>query len=206
MKSYGQFCGIAKALDLIGQRWTALILRELLLGPRRYSELQRSLPGITTNLLAKRMRELEASGLVERVRRPSDDRQAWALTEDGEAVKPALLELGRFGARWMTAPGGDEVSGRWFVVSLQRRYHGDMPHTSVALRIDDASYGLVIDGPTLASSDGAPTQPHLTIEGSLTSVVAALTGGDDAGVRRSGNDQRYRELLLALTPAAGTGR
>jgi hypothetical protein len=61
VKSYGQFCGIAKALDLIGQRWTALILRELLLGPRRYSELQRSLSGITTNLLAKRMRELEAA-------------------------------------------------------------------------------------------------------------------------------------------------
>lgn len=180
MKSYRQFCGIAKALDLVGQRWTMLILRELLLGPRRYSELQRSLDGITTNLLAKRMRELEGSGLVEKIER-SDGRRAWALTPDGEAVKPALLELGRFGARWMDSPDGDRVSERWFVVSLQRRYMGDLPRTTGGLRFGETWYTVDIEGEVLAASDGRPTDPDFTVEGAPLDVVALLSGGGADG-------------------------
>jgi hypothetical protein len=106
----------------------------------------------------------------------------------------------------MTARGSDEVNDRWFVVSLQRRYQGDMPGTRVELRIGDASYGLSIDGSMLESFDGAPADPHVTIEGPLLSVVSALTGGDDAGVRHSGDTGRYRELLRALTPSAESPR
>lgn len=198
MKTYGQFCGIAKALDLIGQRWSMLILRELLLGPRRYSELQRSLAGITTNLLAKRMRELEAAGLVERVRRARDDRHAWALTAAGQTVRPALLELGRFGARWMDSPDGYEVSDRWFMVSLQRRFTGPMAPATGGLRFGDNWYTVEMDGPDLVSSDGQPDSPDFTVEGPPLAVVAALSGGGRDEVSIAGDESRFRDFVAAL--------
>lgn len=175
-----------------------LILRELLLGARRYSELQRSLSGITTNLLAKRMRELESSGLVERVRRRSDGKRAWALTHDGEAVRPALLELGRFGARFMGAPGDDRLSARWFVVSLQRRYRGDLPPTIIGLHLDEEWYTLRIEGPTLVASDGRPDASDVEIEGTLQSVAGMLSGGAATAVRVSGDPKRVEGLVWGV--------
>src|SRR5438128_9807388 len=92
-RSYRQFCGLAKALDIVGERWTMLVVRNLLLGPQRYSELQRGLPGITTNLLAKRLKEMEAAGLIER----TADAQGWQLTPFGAGLEPAVHALGRWG-------------------------------------------------------------------------------------------------------------
>ncbi|MBC7173009.1 MAG: helix-turn-helix transcriptional regulator, partial [Polyangiaceae bacterium] len=73
-RSYHQYCGLARALDLVGERWTLLIVRDLLLGPRRYSDLLRGLPGVTTNLLAKRLRELQGAGILERNVTPGPSR------------------------------------------------------------------------------------------------------------------------------------
>lgn len=175
-----------------------LILRELLLGPRRYSELQRSLAGITTNLLAKRMRELEGAGLVERVRRARDDRHAWALTAAGQTVRPALLELGRFGARWMDSPDDDEVSDRWFMVSLQRRFAGPMAPATGGLRFGDNWYTVEIDGLHLVSSDGQPDRPDFTVEGPPLAVVTALSGGGRDEVSIAGDESRFRDFVAAL--------
>jgi len=207
MRSYAQYCGIAKALDVLGQRWTPLILRELLLGPRRYSELQRALPGITSNLLASRVRRLKAEGILEQVRRPSDGRQAWALTEVGAAAKPALLALGAFGARWMTEPGDDTVNGRWFVVSLQRRYRGD---ADLRDRVDSAVIGLEVDGEPytlrfedgeLVSRDGWPEDPQLVVRGSLPHVVSTLLG--PASGEGCGEVEGSEELLEVLRDGLG---
>src|SRR3954471_12257937 len=99
-RSYNQFCGLARALDIVGERWTMLVVRNLLLGPQRYSELMRGLPGITTNLLAKRLREMEDLGLIERV----PDAEAYRLTPRGAALEPAVHALGRWGWGGMQAP------------------------------------------------------------------------------------------------------
>ena len=88
-RSYDQYCGLARALDVLGERWTLLVVRNLLLGPQRYSDLLRGLPGITTNLLAKRLKEMEAEGLIERASGASES-VAYRLTPSGQALEPAL--------------------------------------------------------------------------------------------------------------------
>ena len=105
MRSYGQYCSVAKALDVIGDRWTLLIIRELLLqGPCRYTDLRNGLPGIATNLLSDRLRELEAAGLVRREEAaPPVATTLFHLTEAGAGLEPALEALGAWGIRYMAA-------------------------------------------------------------------------------------------------------
>lgn len=124
-RTYAQFCGVARALDVLGGRWTLLIVRNLLLGPRRYSTLLAELPGITTNVLATRLQQLEAHGLAERVL--DDDHPAWALSAEGALLEPIVMELGRFGSRTMKAPRrGERVDVGWGLLSAKRRYRGGL--------------------------------------------------------------------------------
>src|SRR5436190_22444590 len=100
MRSYGQYCAVAKALDVVGDRWTLLIVRELMIGgPSRYTDLQNGLPGIATNLLADRLRDLEKAGIVLRETAPPPvATSVFSLTARGQALWPVLAELGRWGA------------------------------------------------------------------------------------------------------------
>lgn len=176
MRTYRQYCGVAKALDVVGGRWSLLIVRELLPGPRRYSELQANLLGITPNLLADRLKELEQAGVIHMV--PSQEgssRHAWALTEWGRTLEPAVLGLGAFGARLMTSPAGHRTNGRWFAVSLQRRYRGGLGPATVALFIDGEPYTLSITPDSLVARDGEPDAPDLTISGPLPAVAGTLS-------------------------------
>ena len=117
-RSYRQFCGLAKALDIVGERWTLLIIRNLLLGQQRYSELIRLLPGITTNLLAKRLKEMEEAGLIDR----GAGGHAYSLTGYGAGLEPALHALGRWGWQRMKTPArGDFRSFDFLAVALRRR-------------------------------------------------------------------------------------
>ena len=101
-RSYDQYCAVARGLDVIGERWTLLIVRDLLLGPKRYKDLLDGLPGIGTNLLADRLHEMERIGLVERtVLPPPAGSSVYQLTEAGEGLEPALMALGRWGARYL---------------------------------------------------------------------------------------------------------
>src|SRR5882757_10034070 len=101
-REYGQFCGLARAVEVLGQRWTVLVLRDLLVGPRRYSDLLAGLPGIPTNVLASRLKELEADGLVVREARAGADRSVvYRATPRAEELQPALDGLARWGAAGM---------------------------------------------------------------------------------------------------------
>ncbi len=97
MKTYGQFCSVAKALEVIGERWTPLILRELICGSSRYSEIQRGVPRISPALLSKRLNDLERAGVIARDR----DTGGYALTEAGWELKPVIEKLGVWGQRWV---------------------------------------------------------------------------------------------------------
>src|SRR3989337_2325555 len=111
-KTYGQYCGLAKALDHIGDRWTLLVIRELLLGPRRYSVIREALPGIATNLLADRLRDLERDGLVSR----TDG--TYELTEVGRGLEPAIYDLVQWGGLWMhSRPRSDTFRPEWLVIA-----------------------------------------------------------------------------------------
>src|SRR5260370_33360638 len=106
MRSYGQYCSIAKALDVIGDRWTMLIIRELLIrGPCRYTDLKNGLPGTATNLLSSRIRELESAGLIEREDAPPPIATTlFRLTEAAAQLQPSLHATGPAGGRDMAAP------------------------------------------------------------------------------------------------------
>jgi len=97
-RSYGDSCGIARALDVVGERWSLLIVRELLLGPKRFADLRSGLPNVSANVLAQRLRELEAAGLVTRATLPPPvGSRVYELTERGQELEPVLVALGRFG-------------------------------------------------------------------------------------------------------------
>jgi DNA-binding HxlR family transcriptional regulator/putative sterol carrier protein len=104
-RSYNQYCAVARGLDVIGERWTLLIIRDLLVGPKRYKDLLDGLPGIGTNLLAARLRELEKKGIVRRtVLPPPAASTVYELTETGQALEPAIGAIGRWGARFLGSP------------------------------------------------------------------------------------------------------
>src|SRR5581483_7665217 len=141
MRSYRQYCALAKALDVLGDRWTLLIVRELMLGgPSRYTDLRNGLPGIATNLLSERLRELEAAGVVGREDAPPPVATTlFSLTERGEALRPLLDELGIWRVPYMVegpAPE-DAFRGRWLAWPAERFLvdrEPDAPPVSMELR------------------------------------------------------------------------
>ncbi|GAA2748450.1 hypothetical protein GCM10010440_48830 [Kitasatospora cinereorecta] len=120
-RSYDQYCAVARALDAVGERWSLLIVRELLVGPRRYTDLHADLPGVSTDILAARLKQLEGEGLVERRRleRPANA-TVYELTERGLALRPVVESL----AAWGTADLGeprptDAVRGHWYTAAAR---------------------------------------------------------------------------------------
>ncbi len=120
-RAYNQFCALATALDRIGERWTLLVIRELLVGPKRYSDLREGLPGIAANLLAQRLRTLEADGLIRKRRLPKPAASTvYELTDLGRDLEPALLALMRWGSGFMGRPTADQVvRTSWFGLALK---------------------------------------------------------------------------------------
>lgn len=171
-RSYRELCGVAKALDVLGERWTLLIVRNLLVGGQRYSDLLDTLPGITTNLLAERLAQLTAAGIVtSRTLPPPVNRSVYELTSVGRELEPVVLALGRFGARYLATPSeGDRTHVRWAMVSLMRRYRGVKQPASLGLHVDgEHHYVLRMDRERLdvseGESDALDAQLHCTAEG-----------------------------------------
>lgn len=120
-KSYRQYCGLARALDHVGDRWTLLMVRELLMGARSYKALSEALPGLADNLLTQRLAHLEADGLTARSSNPTRSKSvSYQLTAAGRALEPAIFELIRWGGMWMTSgPGEDAVRPEWLILALR---------------------------------------------------------------------------------------
>ena len=130
-RSYGQLCGLALALDAIGDRWSLLIIRELLVRPdgARYTDLRDGLPGIATNLLAERLRDLETSGVLRREQpRPPVSTQLFRLTELGEGLRTAVDALAVWGGEQVPAANGDgEFRSRWLIIPIEAMLHDSAP-------------------------------------------------------------------------------
>jgi DNA-binding HxlR family transcriptional regulator len=183
VRSYRQYCALAKALDVIGDRWSLLIVRELLVRPPlRYSDLQAGLPGIATNLLADRLRELEGAGVLRREAAPPPvATDLFRLTERGEELGPVLLALGRWGEP-LIAERDESDAFRTHWLSLQARLHlagpapGDPPIT-IELRADEDALTIeTVDG-ALRIRSGPASAPDLVLTGSPELLVGLLTGG-----------------------------
>src|SRR5215208_3203358 len=105
-RTYGDACGIARALDVVGERWALLVIRELVLGPKRFTDLRNGLPNIGPDVLAQRLRELEHAGVLQRSKLPPPAAShVYQLTERGQALEPVVLELGRWGRHEAFPPG-----------------------------------------------------------------------------------------------------
>jgi DNA-binding HxlR family transcriptional regulator len=204
-RRYDQFCALARALDTVGERWTLLIVRELLLGPQRYTDLLNALPGIGTNLLADRLRELEQNGVVGRTTLPPPaPATVYELTATGQELEPAVIALTRWGSRDLQRPRrGEHFRPAWLGLAMLAAFR---PEAAIDIsevyefRIDDEMLHARIDEGTIEVRRGAAAAPDLVFitdtrtlrkilsaQSTLTDAVAAgkaRTEGDPSALRR----------------------
>ena len=141
-RSYGQYCGLAHALDLIGERWSLLLIRELMTGPKRYKDLLKRLPGIGTNLLAQRLKFQEEQGILERRHLPPPaSTDAYALTDLGRALEPVLIGLVQWGYRTIPRPEPETIHfAGWSVLAMKAVFRADLAEDvedEYEYRVDD---------------------------------------------------------------------
>ncbi|MFF1572620.1 winged helix-turn-helix transcriptional regulator [Leifsonia sp. NPDC058292] len=166
---YGQFCGLARAAEIVGQRWTLLILRDLNVGRRRYSDLVAGLPGIPTNTLASRLKELEEAGIVARLAPSGTERAVvYELTPRGAELGPALDALGRWGAGGMRTPREGEIVTTASITAALRVAAGDgvVPaewDVAYTVRVGDVETHLIMRDGTITAGPGPAENPDLVI-------------------------------------------
>jgi DNA-binding HxlR family transcriptional regulator len=182
MRSYKQACALAKTLDLIGDRWNLLIIRELLIRDAcRYTDIRKALPGIATNLLAVRLRELEnAEVLVREEAPPPIATTLFRLTDRGRALEPAVLELGRWGAPLLTTRSrGDKLQPHWLVLPLKlylRDLRPEEPKIAIDLRVGDEAIAIEASGGHIAVRLGIAKHADVVVKGKPESVLRLFTG------------------------------
>lgn len=188
MKSYRQYCGLALALDRVGERWTLLIVRELLIGPRRFSDLAAALPGVATNLLSARLRGLEADGLIERRQLPAPAPAAvYLLTTEGEALREPVLALIRFGGRYMLRrQRGQGFQPPWLLLSLSALCPppamAARRRLLLALHTPEGAVRLWLDRRGLHAAEPAAPPPEVTIRGPAPALLGLAAGAIDAAL------------------------
>jgi DNA-binding HxlR family transcriptional regulator len=179
-RPYGQYCGVARALELVGERWALLIVRDLTTGPKRFSDLQRGLPKIPSNVLSGRLKDLEQAGVVERRVLPRPSRSVvYDLTGYGRGLECIVLDLAMWGARALGDPRpGEIVHPASLLVGLRAAYRPDAArgvHASIQLRVDDAVVHLRIDDGALALGEGELPGADLAID-TDTTLRAVMSG------------------------------
>jgi DNA-binding HxlR family transcriptional regulator len=184
VRSYRQFCGIARALDVIGERWALLVIRELVLGPKRFTDLREGLPGIATNVLSERLRQLEREGVVARRRLPPPAASSvYELTPYGEELVPIMLALGRWGARTMgTRLPEQTLRPEWFAVAL-KAFHDPQgaKGISATIRLEmggGSTFTLRLNRGLLDIMPGVNGTADLTIAADPQTLVGYLSGAD----------------------------
>jgi DNA-binding HxlR family transcriptional regulator len=197
-REYGQACSLACALDRIGERWTLLIVRELSLGPLRFSALARSVGGAPTDVLTKRLRDLEQHGIVERRELdPPNSATVYELTELGHGLEGPMVELSRWGMGLQKLEDVIDLAPSSLpnAIRVILRPPADLRAT-LALRSEGQSYTLRIAEGWIDASRGAPARSDLSLAGTPIGVIAALVAGaaGEEGVDVEGD----RELLDRL--------
>src|SRR5947209_8012975 len=214
MRSYDEYCAIAKSLDVIGDRWTLLIVRELALrGACRYTDLRNGLPGIASNLLAARLRELEAAGVVAREDAPPPIATTlFRLTPRGEQLRPVLEDLTRWGFPLMTEDRpGDAVRSHWLASALEMMLVDRTPDArpvTIELRTGDRPIVIETRGGTIHTRLGPADDPDARLDGPprlIMGLFLGLLGLGDAtanGVSYQGDAGLLQRIGAEFTPAA----
>jgi DNA-binding HxlR family transcriptional regulator len=177
-RTYGDRCGIARALDVVGERWALLVVRELLLGPKRFTDLRVGLPNVGPDVLAQRLKDLESRGVVtRRTLPPPAASQVYELTGWGRDLEPVVLGLGRWGSRVPAAddaPLGPDAAmlALKTMFAPSRRLRG-----RYEIRLDDTAYDVRVDGDRLDIVRGAPEHPDATIAAAPGTLATVLWHG-----------------------------
>jgi DNA-binding HxlR family transcriptional regulator len=177
-RSYAQLCGIATALDVVGNRWALLVVRDLMLGPLRFGDLVEGLPGVGTNTLTTRLKQLEAAGVVRR--RLADRATVYELTPYGHELEPILMALGRWGTRSMgRLPTTVAARSRWLVAGMLAFRNGDRRTARPviwALNLSDGPFTVRAAGREVTVVAGAPERPDHAVNVADGDLHALLTG------------------------------
>ncbi|MGV9595413.1 winged helix-turn-helix transcriptional regulator [Streptosporangium sandarakinum] len=182
VREYGQFCGLARAMEMVGERWTLLIVRNLLSGPQRYTDLRRGLSSIPTNILSARLKQLEEAGLVLRRALPHPERSVvYELTDYGHDLEPALIALGRWGSRTMTEPrAGEVITAESVAMAFRTTYRSEAAQGATVgyeVRMGEFTLRIQITAGALTVGIGPHPAPDLVVERLNDQGIHALMTG-----------------------------
>jgi len=199
VRSYGQYCGLARGLDVIGDRWVLLIVRELLGGPRRYGELLDGLPGVATNLLADRLRTMQESGVVEKI-----DDERYALTEWGEGLRDVVFAIGRWAFPLMGARRDEETfRSHWIAHPVAALFPGvdpTRPDLAIEVRCSERPMTIRSADGVVTVEDGPAAAPDIVLTGPPDAVIGLLarrldkTSAQERGLAIIGDLRKLRRL------------
>ena len=211
MRTYGDGCPIARALDLVGERWALLVVRELLLGPKRYTDLRRGLPNASPNVLSQRLGELERAGVLRRRKLPPPaGSRVYELTDWGRELEEIVVALGRWGARSPTPPDDAPiVSADSIILALRARFDPGAAHglrASYELRLGEDRFGIEVADDEITAARGDAHRADATIDTDPDTLNAVLWRGRSlADAQRSGTmtiegDEAAVERFVVLFP------
>ena len=206
-RKYDDPCGIARGLDAVGERWALLVVRELLFGPKRFTDLHHGLPTASQNVLSQRLRELEDTGVVRR-RRLGPPAAAWVyeLTEWGRDLEPVLFHLARWGSRGPLA-SGNELSADALMFALKTSFDPEAAQDGTyEIRLGDDRFRAEITGGRLELTRGTAERPDAVLDTDAATLRSLVFGGRDlAGAIRNGalkieGDERAVARFVAVFP------
>jgi DNA-binding HxlR family transcriptional regulator len=202
---YGQYCGFARALEAVGERWALLIVRDLLVGPKRFTDLRRGLPGIPTNILTARLKELEQAGIVQRTLLPRPAGSVvYELTPYGLELEDVVLQLGRWGAKSLGEPRAQEiVTVDSLIMAMRTTFHPEKARglrATYELRMGDIAFHMRVDDGKLKVEPGSLPGADLLIEAGpgIKSVMAGEITPEQAvkngSVHITGNPELFKRF------------
>lgn len=213
-RSYGDACGIARALDVVGERWALLVVRELLLGPQRFSDLRRALPKAASNVIADRLRELEGRGVVSRRTLPPPAASSvYELTALGRDLEPIVLALGNWGIRVPLPPNPTTLSATSVLLFLRTSARVDPRAAPMVCRLelDDRVFGVGIEDGRLQVQAGEPTMSDVSLRTDPWTLNALLQDPSkldpavsEGSAAVTGDWSALRRLLDVAIPPAPT--
>jgi DNA-binding HxlR family transcriptional regulator len=210
-RSYGDACGIARALDVVGERWALLVVRELLLGPQRFSDLRVALPNASSNLVADRLREMEGRGVVRRRKLPPPAGSVvYELTDWGRELEPIVLALGNWGIRipLPVAPTLNATSVLLYLRTAARPDPNAAP-TVFGIDLDDRVWTVRVERGQMQVQSGEPTKPDVSLRtdpwtlNALLDDPGKLAGAESDGSVTVAGDRSALRLLLDAVAASG---
>jgi DNA-binding HxlR family transcriptional regulator len=204
-RTYGDSCGIARALDVVGERWGVLIVRELMFGPKRFTDLRDGLPGVSADILAQRLRELEEAGIVQRDKLPPPSgARVYSLTDRGAELEPVLIALGRWGSQVPLPPAPADLSPDALAVALKTMYRPGRARRTYQLGLGEHRFCIRCEGTAIEIDRAPAAEVQLRIDTDPATLTELLWHGGnldeaaEAGRISIDGPRREADRFLAL--------